>query len=142
LFCLFFFFSFPCNAIQFETANTLLPFILNCTTLSVFILETSIQCSVKAPSLPTETEVKFDLYTQNCTNYLVETFGKLCTYIILCCYFRVNGFFVCFSRNISFYYCEDVGHGTLFCAEEGTNPESATVHRLRLSYYFVHLINE
>jgi len=36
---------------------------------------------------------------------------------------------MCFSRNISFYYCEGVGHGTLFCADEGTNPETAAVDR-------------
>jgi len=32
-----------------------------------------------------------------------------------------------------YIYCEGVGHGTLFCADEGTNPETAAVHRLR--YY-------
>jgi len=42
-----------------------------------------------------------------------------------------------FGRNISFFYCEGMGYGTLFCADEGTNPETALyTHQVIYSQLF------
>jgi len=46
---------------------------------------------------------------------------------------------MCFSRNINYncYYYDDVGHDTLCYADEGTNPETAAVHRLIYKLYYI-----
>jgi len=36
---------------------------------------------------------------------------------------------------MSFYYFEGVDHDTLFCADEGTDPETAAVHRLIYNFH-------